>query len=336
MKFPTPGRVLFLVVVAGVFLTGAVFAYFQSWRLDVMNELNGASETTLTSAGNLEFLAKGDGPAVLVFHGAPGGHDQAMLVGSGLLDEQYQIIAPSRPGYLRTPLAVGKTPAQQADAMAALLDDMGVSSVAVMAFSGGTPAALEFAAKYPERVWAMVIVSGTYAGGGDASAALGRSGFYDSSDIGSWVRVEVAEKDPERELARISEMENAISPEKRVGWGHFVRENPDQLEWFQALMGTFAPTDARAEGYKNDVDQLAAWKAVPLDRIKAPVLIVHGTADKIFPFGAAQNAASVIPNCKFLPVEDAGHLVQLGPGGVELRKQVSDFLAQFHGGQPQP
>ena len=94
-----------------------------------------------------------------MIHGTPGGYDQ---IYQGLkLDHaeqgDFRYIIPSRPGYLRTPLSVGKTPKQQAEAFAALLDSLKIEKVAVLGGSGGGPSAIEFAALYPDRCSALVL-----------------------------------------------------------------------------------------------------------------------------------------------------------------------------------
>ena len=75
----------------------------------------------------IEYVDRGEGPTLLVFHDAPGGYDQAMLLGSLFAEEEFHLVAPSRPGYLRTPLTTGQSLAEQADAMAALIETMGIS-----------------------------------------------------------------------------------------------------------------------------------------------------------------------------------------------------------------
>ena len=121
-------RLVFLLVAIALLAVGGGLAWFSSWKAERMIRLNAASSIAETSAGNVEFLQQGEGPAVLVFHGAPGGYDQAMLIGSSLAEQGYQVLAPSRPGYLRTPLSSGLTPEKQADAMAALLDSLGIDN----------------------------------------------------------------------------------------------------------------------------------------------------------------------------------------------------------------
>jgi pimeloyl-ACP methyl ester carboxylesterase len=49
----------------------------------------------------------------------------------------------------------------------------------------------------------------------------------------------------------------------------------------------------------------------PLDQITAPVLVVHGTSDPLFPFGHAEALAREIPGAELLPLEGVGH--QLPP-----------------------
>src|SRR4051812_29403578 len=52
--------------------------------------------------GQIEFATAGHGTPVLIFHGAGGGFDQAISAASRLIAAGYQIVAPSRFGYLRS------------------------------------------------------------------------------------------------------------------------------------------------------------------------------------------------------------------------------------------
>jgi pimeloyl-ACP methyl ester carboxylesterase len=47
----------------------------------------------------------------------------------------------------------------------------------------------------------------------------------------------------------------------------------------------------------------------PLGRIAVPALVVHGTADPLFPFGHGEALARSIPPAELLPLEDVGHQV---------------------------
>ncbi len=45
----------------------------------------------------------------------------------------------------------------------------------------------------------------------------------------------------------------------------------------------------------------------PLSSIKVPTLVIHGTADPMFPLGHAEALAEEIPDASLLPIQGAGH-----------------------------
>lgn len=109
-----------------------------------------------TASGPVEYAERGDGEPVLAVHGSGGGWDQGLVGAEFLHVNGFRIIAPSRPGYLGTPLSTGRTFAEQGDALAALLDALAIDRVKVLAASGGGPATYEFAARHPDRVLRLV------------------------------------------------------------------------------------------------------------------------------------------------------------------------------------
>ena len=78
-----------------------------------------------------------------MLHGTPGGYDLALAVAGLFAGSGLRVIAPSRSGYLRTPLSVGRTPAEQGDAALALLEHLGTEKAAVAGVSGGGMAAVQ-------------------------------------------------------------------------------------------------------------------------------------------------------------------------------------------------
>ncbi len=113
-----------------------------------------------TAAGPVEYAEQGSGPPILVIHGAAGGCDQGLLIGEMLLPDGYRMIAPSRFGYLSGGLPADTSLEAQADAFAALLDELGVDEpVPVIGFSAGGPSALTFAMRHPDRTSALLMMS---------------------------------------------------------------------------------------------------------------------------------------------------------------------------------
>ena len=334
------GKSIFLLCVLVLLILGFLFAWFASWRADRIASLDSSSEIAKTGRGPMELLVRGEGPAVLVFHGAPGGYDQATLLGLTFVQDDFQIIAPSRPGYLRTPLATGLTPEQQADAMANLIDGMGLSSVAVLASSWGAPPAIQFAIRHPGKVWALVLVSPLTtrfdSGGAPEGIEPGRL-LLDGlrGDVGSWLFVLASERDPRGALSRLLDAENKGAGQHESLIADILSDS-DQVEWFRSLIGTFAPLSVRKAGLLNDLVQGRSIPGPPLEQITSPTLIVHGTADRCVPFAAAEAAARRIPGSLLLPVEGAGHLVEIGPWASEVQRRVGEFLGQHarRGSQP--
>src|SRR4051794_13851269 len=113
-------------------------------------------ETVQTALGPVEVARRGSGPPVLFVHGTPGGFDSSLAMGRFLDEAGVEVIAPSRPGYLATPLEGRASIDEQADLHAALLDALGHEQAGVIAWSGGGPSAYRLAVRHPEKVSSLV------------------------------------------------------------------------------------------------------------------------------------------------------------------------------------
>src|SRR3954453_2145171 len=114
------------------------------------------AETVQTSLGPVEVARRGSGPPVLFVHGTPGGSDSSLAMGRFLEGPGFEVIAPSRPGYLGTPLEGRESIDDQADLHAALLEALGHERAGVVCWSGGGPSSYRLAVRHPERVNAIV------------------------------------------------------------------------------------------------------------------------------------------------------------------------------------
>ena len=110
------------------------------------------SHLARTKLGLIEYRSVGQGPAVLVLNGghtnchSPLGHEAFFL------QQGFQLIIPSRPGYGRTPSSTGRTAETFADALVSLLDHLQLDQVIIVGISAGGPTALQLAGRHPERV----------------------------------------------------------------------------------------------------------------------------------------------------------------------------------------
>ena len=114
--------------------------------------MSSGSKIAQTSCGPIEYAVAGDGPPVLVVHGAGGGFDQGLEFGAPLAEQSFRVIAMSRFGYLGTPLPEDASPTAQADAHACLLASLGLDRVAVIGGSAGAPSSVQFALRHPDKI----------------------------------------------------------------------------------------------------------------------------------------------------------------------------------------
>ena len=158
------GRVLWTTVLA-VIATAALVALPYRHELRRAHEaVSRGGSIASTAVGPIEYAEEGKGIPLLSIHGAGGGYDQGLSNAVDLVGKDFRVIAPSRFGYLRTPIPQDTSPAAQADAHDALLAELNVPKAIVLGVSAGARSALELALRHPNRVAALIlIVPGTYA-----------------------------------------------------------------------------------------------------------------------------------------------------------------------------
>jgi pimeloyl-ACP methyl ester carboxylesterase len=290
--------VLVLAIIASVGL-------YQHWLTDHERTLNNDSMIVQTVRGPIEYAQIGSGPAVLVSHGTPGGYD-GPLAGLRLAHAEQKglrYIIPSRPGYLRTPIDVGRTPEQQADAFAALLDSLNIQSAAIIAHSGGGPAALQFALRHPERCSALVL-----------EAALVRTPRGPAPLLPSTAFA-----------ARVRDILFYVF--QGVGIAPYQAKDPSDpliTPLARANLYGVVPYWPRRVGTANDLLQQQQLDDWPLQNITCPTLIAHGTADQAVPLADAQYAHAQIAGSEFVELPGADHMMI--SGHEKLDESITAFL----------
>jgi pimeloyl-ACP methyl ester carboxylesterase len=271
-------------------------------------ELSAGGQIAETARGPFEYASLGptDGPAVLMSHGTPGGYDQGLVLAEMLGCEGLRFIAVSRAGYLRTPLDVGPTPVDQADAYAALLDTLGIERAAIFGISGGGPSAIQFAARHRDRCWALVLISAiTRRRLASERPPVWRVLHWvlGSSDLTGWIFAGL--------VRALTPATSGQAREKRI-----VQTRRFAL--------SAVPASLRRAGHANDSKQFGLLPESPPDGITCPTLIIHGTADGPVPVTHAQSAAASIPNAELVTIPGEGHGVF--SRRPELAVKVAEFL----------
>jgi hypothetical protein len=138
----------------------ATWVYFAYRRDVAAAQARTLSESRIleTRCGRIEYASLGEGSPVLVLHGTAGGWDQGLASARGLASHGFRLIAPSRFGYLRTPLPADPTPEAEADTWAGFLDALQIQRLPVIAFSAGAAPAAQLALRHADRVSALVLV----------------------------------------------------------------------------------------------------------------------------------------------------------------------------------
>jgi 2-hydroxy-6-oxonona-2,4-dienedioate hydrolase len=306
-----------VLVTAGAAFALGIAAFYLAYRRD-LTEMNlrliEGSRIAQTSHGPVEYAVRGQGAPVLVIHGAGGGYDQGLRIAEAFGGEGFRWISPSRFGYLRSPLPADASTAAQADALAELLDALGVDQVAIVAHSGGVPPALQFAERYPGRTTAVVLLSGApYTPLGSQEKLPVPIWVYQalfSSDFPFWLMHKVAPGS----LDGIFD----VTPELRARLG------PEEVQMVAGTVEGFLPVTKRLDGVRNEgaaIDPVASYH---LDEITAPTLVIHAQDDGINPFSIGEYTAARIPGARFVPLNSGGHLL-LGHH-MEIRTEVTSFL----------
>ena len=149
-----------IVVLALLVISATLWIAF-SYRRDLAASrarVRRGSRVLKTRCGQIEIGETGVGTPLILVHGAGGGFDQGLSLGRQLAARGFRVVAPSRFGYLRTPLPPIASPAAQADAHGCLLDSLGIAQAAIIGVSAGAPSALQFAIRHPERCTGLVLV----------------------------------------------------------------------------------------------------------------------------------------------------------------------------------
>jgi pimeloyl-ACP methyl ester carboxylesterase len=297
--------------------SAAGFFAYRRYRKEIRairDSVDRDSTIAETAAGDIEYAEIGEGEPMFVIHGAGGGYDQGLLIASDF-GSDYRIIAPSRFGYLKTPVPNDCSPSAQADAHIALLDFLDVKRAIVVGASAGAPSAIEIALRHPERVSSLIlIVPRTYHPtqliGADESVpsrAVLRI-IESSADFLFWLAMRVGRASVIRFFGVPPEVEATASQEDR-----------DRVT---KVMDSILPLSRRVRGI--EVDSLTEMSPWPLERIAVPTLIISAEDDLYKTLPGARFTAERIPRAELHVLKRGGHLM-VGQT-PKVRRIVRDFL----------
>jgi 2-hydroxy-6-oxonona-2,4-dienedioate hydrolase len=287
-------------------LGAAVAGAWIAWRFH--NDLTQAHARAMqggtvvsTRCGPIEYQEAGQGVPLLMVHGSGGGHDQGMAFARGFAAQGLRVIAPSRFGYLRTPLPADASPPAQADAHACLLDALGIDRAAVLGASAGALSAMQLAIRHPERVSALVLLvplayrPATAAEQAPSPLAEKLLLSLIGSDFVYWAATQIARNQViQRVLATPPALVAAASAAEQAR--------------VDTMIDIILPVSARADGLRNESSIATHLQPYALEAIRAPTLLISARDDGYGTYAAAEYTASRIAGAKFIGFEQGGHL----------------------------
>ena len=191
---------------------------------------------------------------------------------------------PGRPGYRSDDLV--------ADA-AGVLDAFGLPAVHVVGLSAGGALAQLLALDFPERVRSLALISTSIA------VSTDRALPPPTAEFGRFVATaEVDWSDPESVIEYLVDYSRVLAGKERP--------------FDEAALRELASRDvARAIDFSasqnHDLLHGEDQTRRPLSSISCPTLVIHGTADPMFPIGHGEALAGEIPDARLLPLAGAGH-----------------------------
>lgn len=216
-----------------------------------------------------------------------------------------------RPGYGGSTSSPGRNIASAAGYVADLADKLGIAKFAVMGHSGGGPHALACAALLPDRVLAVLSISGLApfdADGLDWFAGMSASGQAS-------LRAAAAGREAKESYEATAEFD----PEIFTAADRAAFNGP--WSWFGSVVGP-AMESGPGPLIDDDMAYVSAWGFEPA-QVTAPVLLMHGRMDRIVPSSHAEWLARHCPAAELRLYPDDGHISVLNSSESGL-----DWLAE--------
>ena len=311
------GSFLLVMLIAIATTTGVIFLLYKNELGRLRDAVSRGSLVANLDIGPIEYADSGGaGIPLLSIHGAGGGFDQGLALAADLVGGGFRTIAPSRFGYLRTPVPQDPSPAVQADVYAALLSRLNVPKAVVVGVSAGARSAVELTLRHPNKVAALIlIVPALYPPRRPVAIDVSRSNKFAlwainaGGEFAWWAAENVAPSILIRFLGVRPALVAAVPRTERDRVMSFVR--------------SVEPLSLRFPGI--NIDSSPDLHELPVEEITAPTMIISARDDLFDTLPAAEFAAARILGAKLVVYDTGGHL--LVGREQEVRMAIRSFLA---------
>jgi pimeloyl-ACP methyl ester carboxylesterase len=235
-----------------------------------------------------------------MLHGTGGGFDQGLRFGHRLSLSGFQIVAPSRFGYLRSAFPADPSPANQADALAGLLDHLGIDRLPVAGGSAGALPAAQFALRHPDRCSRLILlVPAMNLTNRDPVEFTAVQRFLVARMLGSdawfWAIMAAA---PDLLTRTLLATDPAL----------LARVPAEERERARLILTELMPIRPRARGMRNDGHYAGAPAELDLAAIRVPTLVISAEDDLFGTAATARLIAAAIPGARLVIFPEGGHI----------------------------
>jgi 3-oxoadipate enol-lactonase len=255
---------------------------------------------------SLYYEMAGSGPALIFAHGLGGNH-LSWWQQVAHFSSRYTCIVFAHRGFPPSGTASGETaPDAYADDLAALIAELGLAQVNLVAQSMGGWTCLEYALREPGKVRALVMAS--------TSGALdfGQLKGPEARDISAWLR----------------HAEQANAELEAKGWlaagGARMHEEQPALAQLYRQISQLTPVEFRTE-VRGKIRRMRKRAPSLLAELPMPALFLTGEEDVVFPSAAGPGLAALAPKGRAACVPKAGHSVYF-ERAAEFNRIVEEFL----------
>lgn len=239
--------------------------------------MDSSVETSDGRVVSVTFGGAESGVPVVYFMGTPSSRLIFPLHDESARRHGVRLVSYDRPGYGGSTARPGRTVADSAEDVRAIADQLGLERFGLWGWSGGGPFVLGVAAGLAERVTGAVVL---------ASPA---PGLY--------------ELDPEEDYEAARAGMLAETPADWLG-----RLQPEFASFADFAIATLGMALADgAEGWREDDLAMAGDWGFELERVRVPVRIRHGRADKSVAVEHGERLGSRIPGAEVLIADDDNH-----------------------------
>lgn len=264
----------------------------------------------LRNGGHVAVEEYGDtgGVPVVFCHGWPSSRTMAELTHDAACELGVRIISPDRPGIRDSKFHPNRTLLDWPPLLREVADQLKLDTFRAFAVSGGAPYAFVSGWAMPERVRAIAVVNGVP----PIAELTDRNGLMPLHN-----RMLAMRETRPRLLKALFHLVGPFAATRMPvrlqrwlmrTWHGFDAEMQRDAVAFEACFESARQAwRASVAGILADAEIFAAPWGFPLEEVRVPVRLWHGTRDRTFHYSLAEQLAKRLPDCTLRIVENAGH-----------------------------